>query len=98
MVLPAWMSVGADGVTLRLKVHPRASRNEIGPAFGAQLKVKVTAPPVDAAANEALVRLLAETLDCSRGSIEVLRGATSRNKVVRIRGIEPLRIAALMGS
>src|SRR5262245_3570131 len=62
--LPAWLKAQADGVLLAVKLQPRASKNEIGGALGEELRIKVTAPPVDAAANEALVRLLAETLDC----------------------------------
>lgn len=95
MAFPAWMTVSADAVSVSLKVHPRAPKTEIGPAMGAQLKVKVTAPPVDAAANEAVVRLFADSLDCSRGAITILRGATSRSKVLRICGVDPSRVAAL---
>lgn len=76
-----------DGVCLKVKVQPRASRNEIADAVGEELKVRVTAPPVDAAANEALLRLVAEKLDCPRGAVELLRGHTSRHKTLLIRGI-----------
>jgi len=47
----------------------------------------VTAPPVDAAANEALLRLLAEKLPCPRGAVELVRGQTSRHKVIRLLGL-----------
>ena len=73
-----------SGVLVTLKVQPRASRNEIGGLTGEELKVKVTAPPVDAAANEALIRLLAETWDLPRNRVELLRGHTSRHKVVKV--------------
>jgi uncharacterized protein YggU (UPF0235/DUF167 family) len=49
----------------------------------------VTAPPVDAAANEALVELLAEKLDCARGRIELVRGHKSRHKVIKLHGFTP---------
>jgi uncharacterized protein (TIGR00251 family) len=71
---------------LAVKLQPRASGNEIGEPLGNELRIKVTAPPVDAAANEALLRLLAETLDCHRGRVELVRGHTSRHKVVRLQG------------
>lgn len=87
MSLPSYLKAQADGVWLSVKVQPRASRNEIGEALGNELRVKVTAPPVDAAANEALVRLLAETLDCPRSRIELVRGHTSRHKVLRLHGV-----------
>ncbi len=69
-----------------MKLQPRASRNEIGEALGDELRVKVTAPPVDSAANQALVELLAETLGCPRGKVELVRGQTSRHKTVKIYG------------
>jgi uncharacterized protein YggU (UPF0235/DUF167 family) len=51
------------------------------------LRVRVTAPPVDAAANEALLRLLAEVLGCARGAVTLVRGQTSRHKQVRVAGL-----------
>jgi uncharacterized protein len=87
MPLPTFLRLQPDGVLLSVKVQPRASRNEIGEPLGDELRIKVTAPPVDAAANEALVRLLAEQLDCPRNHVELLRGHTSRHKVVKLYGI-----------
>jgi uncharacterized protein (TIGR00251 family) len=74
-------------VYLHVKVQPRASRNEIGEVLGNELKVKITAPPVDSAANEALLKFLAEVLRCPRGAIQLVRGATSRHKVLSIHGL-----------
>jgi hypothetical protein len=74
------------GTLLAVKLQPRASKNEIGAPFGDELKIKVTAPPVDAAANQALLELLAETLGCSRGRVELIRGQTSRHKTVMLHG------------
>ena len=85
--LPAFLTAQSDGVTLAIKLQPRASRTEIGELGGPELRIKVTAPPVDAAANEALVRLLAETLGCPRGKVQLIRGQTSRNKVVKVHGL-----------
>jgi hypothetical protein len=78
----------ADGVELAVKLQPRASKNVIDGPLGNELKIKVTAPPVDAAANQALVELLAEKLDCSRGAVRIARGHTSRHKTVRITGLD----------
>jgi len=58
------------------------------------LRIKVTAPPVDSAANEALIRLLAEALDCPRNRVELLRGDTSRHKVVKLHGLSAEIVAA----
>jgi uncharacterized protein (TIGR00251 family) len=76
----------AGGTLLAVKLQPRASKNEIGEPLGDELKIKVTAPPVDAAANQALVELLAEKLGCSRGRVELIRGQTSRHKTVLLHG------------
>lgn len=77
-----------DGVFVAVKVQPRASQNQIGETAGSELKIKVTAPPVDAAANEALLRFLADQLDCPRGAVELVKGHKSRHKVVFIRGLD----------
>jgi len=92
--LPAFLTTQADGVTLAIKLQPRASQNEIGAVSGAELRIKVTAPPVDAAANEALLRLLAERLDCARGKVELIRGHTARHKVVKIHGLTAAAVLA----
>jgi hypothetical protein len=77
-----------DGVLLSVKLQPRASKNEICAPLGDELKIKVTAPPVDAAANEALVKFLAGKLDCPRGRVELIRGHTSRHKTVKLHGFK----------
>lgn len=85
--LPPFLTVQPDGVTLAVKLQPRASADEIGEPLGAELRIKVMAPPVDAAANEALLRLLADRLDCPRSAVQLLRGHTSRHKLVKLRGV-----------
>ena len=95
--LPAWLKSQPDGLLLAVKLQPRASKNEIIGALGEELRIKVTAPPVDAAANEALVRLLAETLDCPRGKVELIRGHTSRHKIIKLHGLTPEVVMAKLG-
>lgn len=82
----------SGGTLLLVKLQPRASKNEIGEPLGDELKIKVTAPPVDAAANQALVELLAKTLGCSRGKVELIRGQTSRHKTVMLHGFKPAEV------
>ena len=79
----------SGGTLLSVKLQPRASKNEIGAPLGDELKIKVTAPPVDAAANQSLVEFLADKLDCSRGRVELIRGHTSRHKTVMLHGFKP---------
>ncbi len=94
--LPAFITSQPDGVTLAIKLQPRASKNGISDTHGTELRIKVTAPPVDAAANEALLRLLADTLGCPRGKVELIRGKTSRQKVVKIYGMMAADVARLL--
>jgi uncharacterized protein (TIGR00251 family) len=88
----------SDGVLLSVKLQPRASADEIGEPLGGELRIKVTAPPVDAAANEALIRLLADSLDCGRNRVELVRGRTSRHKLVRLRGFTAEEVRRKLGA
>lgn len=95
---PAFLTAQADGVTLAIKLQPRASTNEISDLSGPELRIKVTAPPVDAAANESLLRLLADKLDCSRGKVELIRGHTARHKVVKVHGLSAAAVLAKLSA
>jgi uncharacterized protein len=86
---PTFLRETSGGTLLSVKLQPRASRNEIGEPLGNELKIKVTAPPVDSAANEALVAFLAETLHCARSRVELIRGHTSRHKTIMLHGFKP---------
>src|ERR1039457_528188 len=92
MPIPNFLRAQPDGVLLSVKLQPRASANEIGAPLGGELKIKVTAPPVDAAANQALIELLAEKLDCPRGRVELVRGKTSRHKTIKLHGFTPEQV------
>lgn len=89
---PAFLRVQPDGVLLSIKLQPRASANQVGEELGNELRIKVTAPPVDSAANEALIRLIAQTLDCPRSHVELVRGHTSRHKILKILGLSELDV------
>lgn len=70
---------------LAVRVLPRSSKNEvIGKMADGTLKVKLTAAPVDGAANDALIELLAEHFNCSKTKIKIVRGRTSKNKLVDV--------------
>jgi uncharacterized protein (TIGR00251 family) len=75
------------GVTFGVHVTPRASRDAIGGEYQGTLKVRVTAPPVDDRANEAVRRVLAERLKVPLSAVKILSGEKSRNKRVQILGI-----------
>ena len=85
--MPSFLRAHQNGVYVAIKVQPRASKNEIGEALGNELKVKVAAPPVDSAANEALMGLLVQALGCPRSAVQLRHGQTSRHKLVFVRGM-----------
>jgi len=74
-----------DAVRFSVRLQPRASKNEITGLQGFSLKVRVTAPPVDGMANQALIDFLSETLAVARRDVRIVSGLTSRTKVVEIR-------------
>jgi uncharacterized protein (TIGR00251 family) len=81
---PKFFERYGDGVSLRVRVKPRASKSRVLGEREGELEVAVSAPPVDGAANEELVRILAEHFDVPKSSIAIARGATGRSKIVRI--------------
>lgn len=85
--LPPFLRADGADVVLSVKLHPRAAVNAIGEGLGGELKIKVTAAPVDAAANAALIRLLAQKLGCPPRQIALIRGHTSRHKTLRLSGL-----------
>src|SRR5436853_2477683 len=79
--------VAGPHVTISLRVQPRASRNAVVGWTGDTLNIRLTAPPVEGAANAACLKLLADLLDVSQSQLEILTGEHSRNKVLRITGL-----------
>jgi uncharacterized protein (TIGR00251 family) len=78
--------------TLELKIIPNAPRNEVVGWLGAALKVKIHAPALESRANDALLDFLAEYLDLPRRSISLVRGDKSRQKIVRIEGLDEISL------
>lgn len=88
----------AGGVRFTVRVQPRASRSEVVGAHGGALKVRLQAPPVDGAANEALVELLAESLGVPRRAVRIVAGESSRSKTVDVDGVEQALVERLASS
>ena len=88
-----------DGATtVDVVVKPRSAREGIGPAVGDRLCIAVNAPPVDGKANDAVVRVLAETFHVPRSAITIVRGETGRKKTIRIVGVAAAVVARAMQS
>jgi len=78
----------SGGITLRVRVQPRAARDGLFGEREGALVVRLTAPPVEGAANEALVRFLGKALGVAPSAVRVVAGATGRNKVVSVSGLD----------
>ncbi|MGV3711312.1 MAG: DUF167 domain-containing protein [Gemmatimonas sp.] len=76
-----------DGVRLNLHVQPGARRSCVVGLHGDGLKVAVLSPPADGRANDAVCKLMADLFDVPGRAVTVIAGATSRRKVVAIRGL-----------
>ncbi|MGN6103567.1 MAG: DUF167 domain-containing protein [Kofleriaceae bacterium] len=86
----------ADAVTFDILVQPRASRAQIAGRHDGRIKVCVTAPPVDGEANAAVIELIAEALGVPRRAVEVIAGASSRRKTLRVTGVTAAQVEGLV--
>lgn len=86
----------AAETTLSVRIQPRASKNGIARMEDGSLKIRLTAPPVDGAANDALVKYLAGLFSVPRSAVEILSGHTGRQKIVRISGISAQTVDQLL--
>ena len=89
---------GKDGCTFRVRVLPRSRQDEIVGLHGDALKIRLTAPPVDGKANQALQTFLAKRLDVSPSAVEILTGHTSRHKKVHVEGVSADAVRALLNT
>jgi uncharacterized protein (TIGR00251 family) len=78
----------AGYVLLQVRVQPKASRNAVTVESDGPIRVALTAPPVEGAANKALVAFLAERLGIAKRCVELVKGEKSREKTVRVTGME----------
>lgn len=76
-----------EAILFGVRVVPRASKSEIAGEIDGSLKIRLSAPPVDGAANAELVKLLARTFGISRGQVEIISGQTAKTKRIRINGV-----------
>jgi uncharacterized protein (TIGR00251 family) len=84
-----FLTTHENGLILRVYVQPRASKNQICGIQGDELKIRLTSPPVDGAANKLCREFIADLFDVSKSSVEILSGETSRHKRLRISSNNP---------
>jgi hypothetical protein len=95
--MPLDLRDAGGGITLRVRVQPRASRDGLSGEREGALVVRLTAPPVEGAANEALARLLGKTLGVAPSAVRVVSGAAGRNKLVSVAGLDAATARARLG-
>jgi uncharacterized protein (TIGR00251 family) len=88
-----------DGaVTFRLRVQPRAARDEVTGEHNGAIKLRISAPPVDGKANEACRRLIAKLVGVSPSAVEIIAGESSKDKVIRVHNVTAERIRQLLAN
>ena len=80
--------------TFQVKVHPRAKKNAITGEVGDALKLALIAPPLEGRANQACMEFLAQVLNVPRSSVTIAAGESSRNKVIRVAGVNAAEVEA----
>lgn len=85
------------GTFIRVQVQPRAARTEIAGPHGDAIRIRLAAPPVEGAANEALIRLLSSRLGVPRAAVSIRSGQGGRRKVVAVAGLGPGEAARRLG-
>ena len=92
------ITASPEGVSFYVQVQPRASRDAIAGEHADALKVRLTAPPVDDRANQALTRLLAERLNVPLAAVRIVGGEKSRRKRVVVAGVKREQVLALLSA
>ncbi len=86
----------ADGLIFTVHVQPRASRNEICGLQGEELKLRLTAPPVEDAANKLCIDFIAKQLGIAKSKVSIIAGTKSRHKTIKVAGVKSERLLSLL--
>ncbi len=89
------MDVAAGALTITVRVTPRSSRSEIVGEHDGAVKVRLTAAPVDGAANAELIKLFSKELKLSRSQIEIVSGETAKTKLLKLTGVTAVQLRSL---
>jgi uncharacterized protein (TIGR00251 family) len=90
-------SLPQSSASIKIRVQPKASRNEVLGYQGDTLRLRVTAPPEGGKANEAVISLLAEALGVAKSQISIVRGHSSRDKLVSVASLNPEEVRRRLG-
>jgi uncharacterized protein len=87
LAIPVWLHVLEDHLRLEVVVSPRASRTRVMGVHDARLKIQLAAPPVEGKANDELVRFIADTVGIAKAQVEIVSGASSKRKTIKLEGV-----------
>ena len=93
-----YIKKGRNGIYLSVLINPRVKRSEVRGVHGERLKIAVASPPVDGAANRALIEFIAELLDISKSSVSLEHGEGSREKTISIVGLTREEVCSKINS
>lgn len=96
-VWPPANAGGSDSITFTIRVVPRASKSEVVGEIEGSLKVRISAPPVDGAANVEVVKVLAKAFGVAKSNVSIVSGETSKTKRIRVVGATPEQLRQLAG-
>ncbi len=85
-----------NALIFTVRVVPRASKSEIVGAYDGAIKVRIASSPVDGAANTELIKFLAKTFNVSKSEVEIISGATSKIKQIKIQNMQSAKLSAIL--
>lgn len=86
-----------EGVTFKIRVQPRAAKNQLAGAYEDAIKVRLTAPPVDGEANQACIEFFAKLFGVAKSQVELAAGHTGRNKIIKVLGVTGEQALQVLG-
>ena len=95
--MTSWLKAVEGGSELKVLVQPRASRTKVVGEHDGRLKIALAAPPVDGAANTALIAFLSDVLGVRKADVTLLEGDTGRRKRLAVRGVAPPEVMVKLG-
>lgn len=91
-----WIKEKNGFVYLQIHIQPRASKNEVVGIYNGALKIRVTSPPVEGAANDLLMRFISKWLELPKSGVEIVSGDKSRHKILKIQGASMAEVSKLI--
>ena len=92
-----FLAGSADHILLKVLLHPRSSRNSLSGVHDGRLKIHLTSPPVENAANQALIAFISKLLKVKKSALKIKSGSTSRRKTIVVEGVSMEEAAKALG-